>query len=136
MLEPSTPCCSLPGKAYLAPVDRPLWRIFLHIALLAFVARRAGGVAMLYLDRASAWLIAATILQCVAALVASIAIWLGRFVTGSLHALAAAFVIGSVVQIAVLGSVAVPSAVAQALIGVLAAEALGYFIQRAQNEPE
>lgn len=100
-------------------VDRPLWRIFLHIALLAFVAQRAGAVAMLYLGGASPWLIAATVFQCLTGLVAAIAIWAGRFVTASLHALGAA-----------------PSAIAQALLGVLATLALRYFIQRAQNEPD
>jgi hypothetical protein len=117
-------------------VDRPLWRIFLHIALLAFVAQRAGALAMLYLGGASPWPIAATGLQCLTGLVASIAIWIGRFVPASLYALGAAFVIGSTIQVAVLGWTAAPSAVAQALIGVLAALALRYFIQRAQNEPD
>jgi len=117
-------------------VDRPLWRTFLHIALLAFVAQRAGAVAMLYLAGASPWPIAAILLQCLTGLVASIAIWLGRFVDASLYALSAAFVIGSVIQIGLLGWSAAPSAIAQALIGVLGTLALRYFIQRAQNEPE
>jgi hypothetical protein len=117
-------------------MDRPLWRIFLHIALLAFVAQLAGTVAMLYLGGASAWLIAAIVLQCLAGLVASIALWMGRFITASLHALGAAFVIGSVIQIALLGWTAAPLAITQGLGGLLATLALRYFIQRAQNEPE
>ena len=117
-------------------MDRPLWRIFLHIALLAFVAQRAGAVAVLYLGGASAWPIAAILLQCLTGLVASVAIWLGRFVAASLYALAAAFGIGSVIQIALLGWAVAPSAIAQALIGVLATLALRCFIQRAQNEPD
>lgn len=117
-------------------VDKPLWRIFLHIALLAFVAQRAGALAMLYLGGASAWPIAAIALQCLTGFIAAIAIWMGRFVRASLHALAAAFVVGSLIQIAVLGWTAAPLAVTQALIGVLATLGLGYFIQRAQNEPE
>jgi len=120
----------------VASVDKPLWRIFLHIALLAFVAQRAGALAMLYLGEASPWPIAATALQCLSGLAASIAIWMGRFVTASLYALGAAFVIGAVIQIAALGWSIAPSAVAQALAGVLAALALDYFIQRAENEPE
>jgi hypothetical protein len=117
-------------------VDRPLWRIFLHIALLAFAAQRAGAVAMLCLGEASPWLIAATAVQCIGGLIASIAIWMGRFATASLHALGAAFVIGSVIQVAVLGWTVAPSAIAQALVGVLATVVLRYFIERAENEPE
>lgn len=91
---------------------------------------------MLYLERASPWLIAAGVFQCLTGLVASIAIWMGRFLTASLHALSAAFIIGAGAQIAVLGWAVAPAALAQALIGVLAAVALRYFVQRAQSEPE
>jgi hypothetical protein len=81
--------------------------------MLAFVAQRGGLLAMAVISHASPLLIAGLVLQIAAGLFAAIAIWVGRHMQGSLIALGVTVVLAAGLQIAALGSVAVPGALAQ-----------------------
>lgn len=96
-------------------MDRPLWRIFLNVLLLAFTAQRAALLWVAVVSHANGLLIAGLVVQCAAALFAAIAIWIGRFMQGSLIALGATVVLAAGMQIATLGAVAVPGAIAQTM---------------------
>jgi hypothetical protein len=115
-------------------MDRPLWRIFLHIALLAFVAQRGAAAAMLILSDASPLLIIAAVSAGLAGLFASWAIWTGRATSGALIALAVVLVAGALLHVIALGARAAPGAIAQAMAGVLAALGVRWFIQRAEAD--
>jgi hypothetical protein len=110
-------------------MDRPLWRIFLNVMLLAFVAQRGGVLAMAVLAHASPWFIAGLGLQCAAGLCAAIAVWIGRRMQESLIALGAMVVLTAVLQIAALGTPAVPAAIGQALAAVLSIAGLIFLLR-------
>ena len=114
-------------------MDRPLWRIFLHILMLAFVAQRGGLVAMAVISHASAWLILGLLVQCAAGLFAAIAIWIGRYMEGALLALGVTVVLGAGLQIAALGAAALPGALAQTMAAVIA---IGGMIFLLRHMPE
>jgi hypothetical protein len=116
-------------------MDRPLWRIFLNVALLAFVAQRAAGVAMAYLAHANPLLIGALVLPCIAGVAAAIAVWVGRKMEGSLIALGATVVATAVIEVAVIGGIAAPSAIAQSMFAVLSVVGL-IFLLRHMPEDE
>jgi hypothetical protein len=101
----------------------------LNVALLAFAAGRGGIVAMAVLAHASPWLIAGLVLPCIAGLVAAIAIWLGRHMEGSLLLLGFSIVAASAVQMATLGSVAVPGALGQVTAALLSIAGLIFLLR-------
>ena len=59
-------------------MDKPLWRIFLNVALLAFAVQRGAGIAMTILAHANPLVAVAFAIQFVVAVAAAIAIWRGR----------------------------------------------------------
>lgn len=116
-------------------MDRPLWRIFLNVLMLAFVAQRGGLLAIAVISHASAWSIVGLLVQCAAGLYAAIAIWTGRHMEGALLALGVTVVLGAGLQIAAFGSAAVPGALAQTMAAVLSIGGL-IFLLRHMPEDE
>jgi hypothetical protein len=113
----------------------PLWRFALHIMLLAFAVQRGAAAVMLHLGGAPAALVASAAIAVLAAVVASIAVLMGRMVSGALIALAVVLALGAVVQFALLGPALGFPAVIQSIFGVTAVLVLRYFVVRAQQDP-
>jgi hypothetical protein len=97
--------------------------------MLAFVAQRGGLLAMAVIAHASAWLIIGLLVQCAAGLFAAIAIWIGRYMQGALIALGVTVVLGTWLQIAALGSAALPGALAQTMAAVLSIGGLIFLLR-------
>lgn len=117
-------------------MNAPLWRFVLHIMLLAFAIQRGAAALMLYLSNAPALLIATAAVPVLVAVVVSITVLLGRFVSGSLVALAVVLALAAVVQVAVVGEGAAVPALFQSIFGVGCALAMRHFIRRAEQDPE
>jgi hypothetical protein len=78
-------------------MDQPLWQIFLNMAFVAFVARRAG-IALALGD--GGVMAVVDVVQCAACLFAAIAIWLRRaWVIAALLFLGFVFVAGTAIEL-------------------------------------
>jgi len=115
-------------------MDRPLWRIFVNVALLAFVIQRGAGIAMALLAHANPLLVAVFGLQCAVGTWAAISFWTGHRMELSVKTLAATVVLGAAIQVVVAGAVAVPGAIAQAMFAVLAASGMLFLMRQIPEE--
>jgi hypothetical protein len=116
-----------------AEADRPLWRIFLHIGLLVFVAQRVGAISIAVMSHQGPLPIIGLVLQATAALVASIAMWIGRGIEPTLKALGAMVAVSAVLGVVALGWSAIPGAIGQMLAAALAIGGLIYLLRRAEE---
>ena len=116
-------------------MDRPLWRIGLHVLFLGFAAQRAAAAAVLHYRGGNddSWLVAGLLLQATAGVIASLAMWLGRHMVGSLVLVGTSIVIIAVLGGFVLGGIAPVLALSEILMSVVCLGGLGYFMR---HEPE
>jgi hypothetical protein len=115
-------------------MNRPLWRIMVHIGLLAFCIHRGAAAMVLHLSGASPVLVVATALQVVAGLYASMAIFFGRAMVTSAMVLGATIALTAVLQLAIVGSAAAPAAISQVFVAIVATAGFVFLIRRAAED--
>lgn len=116
-------------------MNRPLWQIFLHVAMLSFVVHRAAIAVVFYLSDTPTPLWLSFAFQGVAGLVTSVGIWMGR-----MWVLVPLVITGlSVIASALIGAIAygaIPpgAAMAQVILAILATAGLAFALRHELGE--
>lgn len=115
-------------------MNRPLWRIMVHIGLLAFCIHRGAAAMVLHMSGVSPVLVLATVLQGVVGLYASMAIFFGRGMVTAAMALGGSIALTAVLQLALLGGAAAPAAISQVFVAIIATAGFVFLIRRADED--